>query len=141
MVPCILLFSFLFETWFHVFFFSFFFFTVPRAYGFITLFIHYYSEICRPSHRKLPHHPYDYLMIIYHKLFRTEVGIDSFKFDAGESNWLPSSYILHPAEDTASWPGVFSTRHPRAATLVGRHFVFLERVFILHVTIIKIHIE
>jgi hypothetical protein len=50
-----------------------------------------------------------------HCLYRREVGIDSFKFDAGEANWLPSAYILSSTEDKASWPGIFSTRQVEAA--------------------------
>jgi hypothetical protein len=48
-------------------------------------------------------------------VYRREVGIDSFKFDAGEANWLPSAYILSSTEDRASWPGIFSTRQVEAA--------------------------
>jgi hypothetical protein len=53
-------------------------------------------------------------------LFRSEVGIDSFKFDAGESNWLPSSYILNSTEDPNTWPGVFSTRYGILMLLLSR---------------------
>ena len=28
------------------------------------------------------------------QLLRAEVGLDSFKFDAGEAKWLPTSYVL-----------------------------------------------
>jgi hypothetical protein len=46
---------------------------------------------------------------------RREVGIDSFKFDAGEANWLPAAYILSSTEVKASWPGIFSTRQVEGA--------------------------
>ena len=57
------------------------------------------------------------LIIIY--ISRSEVGIDSFKFDAGESNWLPSSLLLDDKYPLSSWPGVFSTAYVSAVAELG----------------------
>ena len=45
---------------------------------------------------------------------RTDIGIDSFKFDAGETNWMPTAYILNEDEPQANWPTVYSTRYAEA---------------------------
>jgi len=42
---------------------------------------------------------------------RDEIGIDSFKFDAGESNWLPEAPVFNKEEDKRTWPGIYSTRY------------------------------
>jgi alpha-glucosidase (family GH31 glycosyl hydrolase) len=42
---------------------------------------------------------------------RDKIGIDSFKFDAGESNWLPDAPVFDKDEDKRSWPGIYSTRY------------------------------
>ena len=38
-------------------------------------------------------------------------GIDSFKFDGGETNWLPSSYELNPLLDKSTWPSAYTTKY------------------------------
>jgi hypothetical protein len=50
---------------------------------------------------------------------RTEYRIDSFKFDAGESNWLPSSLLLNDAYDKSTWPAVFTTAYVDAVSKFG----------------------
>lgn len=40
---------------------------------------------------------------------RSEVGVDSFKFDAGETVWLPSSYSLAGGEGQEMWPALYTT--------------------------------
>ncbi len=40
---------------------------------------------------------------------RSEVGVDSFKFDAGETVWLPSSYSLAGGEGQETWPALYTT--------------------------------
>lgn len=50
---------------------------------------------------------------------RTLTGIDSFKFDAGEANWMPSSYILHSSAETSTWPHAFTTAYAEAAAEFG----------------------
>ena len=52
-------------------------------------------------------------------LTRQETGIDSFKFDAGEHNWLPSSLRLDPRYPESAWPGVFSTAYVSAVARFG----------------------
>ena len=60
---------------------------------------------------------------------RQSTGLDSFKFDAGEAKWLPSSYVLSPDYPTTSWPGVFSSQYvstcakfgPLVEVRTGRH--------------------
>lgn len=37
-----------------------------------------------------------------------ETGIDSFKFDAGESSWLPENYTLQV--DEQFWPNAYSIK-------------------------------
>lgn len=53
------------------------------------------------------------------EILREEVGLDSFKFDAGEAKWLPSSYVLSPDLSESSWPGVFSTAYLEACAQFG----------------------
>lgn len=50
---------------------------------------------------------------------QTEVGIDSFKFDAGEINWFPSSYRLGNEPDTTLWPGIFTTKYAESVANFG----------------------
>ena len=52
-------------------------------------------------------------------LSRRETGIESFKFDAGEHNWLPSSFLLDPAYPVTSWPAVFSTAYVSTVAQFG----------------------
>ena len=42
---------------------------------------------------------------------RSTYGIDSFKFDAGESNWLPSSILLNEEIPREHWPAAFTTSY------------------------------
>lgn len=37
-----------------------------------------------------------------------QTGIDSFKFDAGESAWLPDNYTLEA--DKRFWPNIYSVK-------------------------------
>lgn len=37
-----------------------------------------------------------------------QTGIDSFKFDAGESAWLPDGYTLET--DEVFWPSIYSVK-------------------------------
>lgn len=48
---------------------------------------------------------------------RTETGIDSFKFDAGELNWLPRNFELVNADDT---PEQYCTAFARMAARFGK---------------------
>ena len=50
-------------------------------------------------------------------LDRSETGVDSFKFDAGEHNWLPSSITLDSKHPVSTWPGVFSTDYVNTGTI------------------------
>ena len=50
---------------------------------------------------------------------RQEYGIDSFKFDAGESNWLPSSILLNDKVDKSTWPAAFTTAYVDAVSKFG----------------------
>lgn len=50
---------------------------------------------------------------------RDEFGIDSFKFDAGESNWLPSSLILSDKIEESYWPAAFTTSYVDAVSKFG----------------------
>ena len=46
-------------------------------------------------------------------------GLDSFKFDAGEVNWMPASYQLHSDLDKSLWPGIFTTKYAEAVAAFG----------------------
>ena len=48
-----------------------------------------------------------------------KVGLDSFKFDAGESNWMPSHYALNSDHPERKWPGVFSSSYVETCALFG----------------------
>ena len=48
-----------------------------------------------------------------------EYGIDSFKFDAGESNWLPSSILLNDTIERSHWPAAFTTAYVDAVSKFG----------------------
>ena len=48
-----------------------------------------------------------------------EYGIDSFKFDAGEANWLPSSIILNDTIERSHWPAAFTTAYVDAVSKFG----------------------
>lgn len=50
---------------------------------------------------------------------RSKYGIDSFKFDAGESNWLPSSILLHEEIPTSVWPAIFTSSYVDAVSKFG----------------------
>ena len=47
---------------------------------------------------------------------RQKALIDSFKFDAGEVNWLPRSFVLLNATDS---PNEYSERYARMAARLG----------------------
>ena len=53
------------------------------------------------------------------QLLKDEVGLDSFKFDAGESNWMPSHYALSSDHPESKWPGVFSSSYVETCALFG----------------------
>lgn len=46
--------------------------------------------------------------------FRDKYGLDSFKFDAGETNWLPASFSLN-----APYPNMFSKKYCEACAQFG----------------------
>ena len=48
------------------------------------------------------------------------LGIDSFKFDAGESNWLPSSILLNDQIPRQNWPAAFTTAYVEAVAKFGK---------------------
>ena len=50
---------------------------------------------------------------------RTNYGIDSFKFDAGESNWLPSSLILNSSIPKSMWPAAFTSAYVDTVSTFG----------------------
>ena len=50
---------------------------------------------------------------------RADTGIDSFKFDAGESTWLPSSLVLDSRFPVSAWPAIFSTAYVTALASFG----------------------
>ena len=50
---------------------------------------------------------------------KQETGLDSFKFDAGEVNWMPSSYQLDSGLDKSLWPAVFTTKYAEAVSSFG----------------------
>lgn len=50
---------------------------------------------------------------------RDEYGIDSFKFDAGESNWLPSSLLLNDSIPRENWPAAFTPAYVDAVSKFG----------------------
>ena len=49
---------------------------------------------------------------------QNQTGLDSYKFDAGETNWLPPSYSLHDAT-LMSQPEAFSTAYVSAVSAFG----------------------
>ena len=51
---------------------------------------------------------------------RTSYGIDSFKFDAGESNWLPSTLLLNDSIPRSMWPAAFTTAYVDTVSKFGR---------------------
>ena len=58
---------------------------------------------------------------LYEDIMIDEVNgyIDSFKFDAGESNWMPSHYALSSDISVRKWPGVFSSSYVETCALFG----------------------
>ena len=50
---------------------------------------------------------------------KSTVGIDSFKFDAGEANWMPASFSLNGGDDPGNWPAIFSTRYSESVAYFG----------------------
>ncbi|CAL8070661.1 unnamed protein product [Orchesella dallaii] len=44
-------------------------------------------------------------------------GLDSFKFDAGETFWLPASHVL--AGESSMWPQVFTTKYVETCATFG----------------------
>uniref|UniRef100_A0A0P4W4L3 Glycoside hydrolase family 31 N-terminal domain-containing protein n=3 Tax=Scylla olivacea TaxID=85551 RepID=A0A0P4W4L3_SCYOL len=46
-----------------------------------------------------------------------QTGMDSFKFDAGESSWLPENYTLQV--DERFWPNIYSTKYMETVTQFG----------------------
>ncbi|XP_068216744.1 myogenesis-regulating glycosidase-like isoform X3 [Palaemon carinicauda] len=46
-------------------------------------------------------------------------GVDSFKFDAGETSWMPKSYVLRNT-DQCFWPNVYSKKFVGGLTKFGR---------------------
>ena len=51
---------------------------------------------------------------------RTEVGIDSFKFDAGEVNWMPSSHLLNETTSKSLWPTLQTSKYVESVAKFGR---------------------
>ncbi|XP_064111989.1 myogenesis-regulating glycosidase-like isoform X2 [Macrobrachium nipponense] len=52
------------------------------------------------------------------KVLQKSTGIDSFKFDAGETSWMPKSYVLKNT-DRRAWPNVFSKQFVEAVVKFG----------------------
>ena len=50
---------------------------------------------------------------------RSNYGIDSFKFDAGESNWLPSSIKLDDSIPRDLWPAAFTKSYVETVANFG----------------------
>ena len=50
---------------------------------------------------------------------RSNYGIDSFKFDAGESNWLPSSIKLEDSIPRHLWPAAFTKSYVETVANFG----------------------
>lgn len=48
---------------------------------------------------------------------QANTGIDSFKFDAGETNWLPDVFTLNA--DRLLWPNIYSTSYVKAVSSFG----------------------
>ncbi|CAL8070657.1 unnamed protein product [Orchesella dallaii] len=46
-----------------------------------------------------------------------ETGVDAFKFDAGETNWLPASNVL--AGGSEMWPQIYSTKYVETCATFG----------------------
>ncbi len=51
---------------------------------------------------------------------RSEIGIDSFKFDAGEVNWMPSSFLLNETTSSSLWPALQTTKYVESVAHFGR---------------------
>ena len=52
-------------------------------------------------------------------MLQNDYGIDSFKFDAGEANWLPSNLLLNEDIDRNLWPAKFTTAYVEAVSKFG----------------------
>ena len=50
---------------------------------------------------------------------RTDYGFDGFKFDAGETNWLPSSADFGSSLPLSAIPGAYSTAYARNMETFG----------------------
>lgn len=48
-----------------------------------------------------------------------DTGLDAFKFDAGESNWLPAAANLNNDTDRELWPQLYSTKYVEHAAKFG----------------------
>lgn len=53
-------------------------------------------------------------------LIKATTGIDSFKFDAGEANWMPSSYVLDGGDNEEMWPEIFTTKYVESVAYFGK---------------------
>ncbi|XP_066989034.1 myogenesis-regulating glycosidase-like isoform X2 [Macrobrachium rosenbergii] len=52
------------------------------------------------------------------KVLQKSTGVDSFKFDAGETSWMPKSYVLRNV-DKRAWPDAFSRLFVEAVARFG----------------------
>lgn len=48
-----------------------------------------------------------------------DTGLDSFKFDAGESNWLPAGAQLNNDTDSNLWPNLYTTKYVETCSTFG----------------------
>lgn len=52
------------------------------------------------------------------KKLQSDTGVDSYKFDAGETNWLPDSPSF-ANDDTQLWPQLYSTKYVETCAQFG----------------------
>lgn len=53
------------------------------------------------------------------KKLQADTGLDSFKFDAGEVNWLPAAANLNNDTDRELWPQLYTTSYVETCATFG----------------------